>query len=195
MSCTGVWDAAAQDLHSGVLGTIGVNPAISGTGSINAPDNVGWGICLSLKYGEVKNLLLMDHQGVWIQRNDGISWSKWKRFSTATPPQEYDLPLAQGVVGTAKYFKTQEDIIHITLSAVEKSQWNSGDLISNLPEGFRPASDLWYCAAVGDGTSVIGTCDIKIQSNGAIIVAGYAVGNNGGKRDISSIALFIAAKE
>ena len=127
-------------------------------------------------------------------RDPSAIWSQLLKIATATPPKEYDLPLTQGITGTAKYFKTQDDIIHITLSAVEKSQWNSGDLISNLPEGFRPSGDLWFCAAVGDGNSVIGTCDIKIQSSGEIIVAGYAVANDGAKRDISSIALFIAVK-
>lgn len=125
--------------------------------------------------------------------NTGI-WAGWKEIATATPPKEYDLSLAEGVTGSAKYFKTQDGIVHITLSAVTKSQWNSGDLISNLPEGFRPSGDLWFCAAVGDGNSVIGTCDIKIQSSGEIIVAGYTVANDGAKRDISSIALFIAVK-
>ena len=123
--------------------------------------------------------------------NTGI-WAGWKEIATATPPKEYDLSLAEGVTGSAKYFKTQDGIVHITLSAVTKSQWNTEDLVSSLPEGFRPNTDLWFCAAVGDGAFVIGNCDIRVQTNGEIKVAGYAVANNDGKRDITSTALFIA---
>src|SRR5699024_2026766 len=37
-------------------------------------------------------------------------WSEWKTLATATPPQEFDLPLAEGWTGLAKYYKTQENI-------------------------------------------------------------------------------------
>lgn len=178
MSCTGVWDAAAQDLHSGVLGTIGVNPAISGTGSINAPDNVGWGICLSLKYGEVKNLLLMDHQGVWIQRNDGISWSEWKKFSTATPPQEYDLPLADGVSATYitnKYFKTQEGIVQIDLNINANEQIPQGTrkIVAYLPEGYRPVKTA-YDVVLTHYSGKDGIGMLSIGANGEVACSSQA---------------------
>ena len=43
----------------------------------------------------------------------GNKWTGWAKIATATPPQEYDLSLADGISGTAKYCKTQEGVVLI----------------------------------------------------------------------------------
>lgn len=161
----------------------------------NVPDGCEWGNLIVSGDNDTVLQIVSDHgNNKFLKRTyqDASIWTDWVPIATATQPHEYDLSLTEGVTGSAKYFKTQDGIVHIILSAVTKSQWNTEDLVANLPEGFRPNTDLWFCAAVGDGAFVIGNCDIRVQTNGEIKVAGYAVANNDGKRDITSTALFIA---
>ena len=58
----------------------------------------------------------------------------------ATPPQEYDLPLAEGLTGTAKYSKDQFGLVSIVVSASAQSGTvTSGQVVGTLPAGFRPS--------------------------------------------------------
>lgn len=72
----------------------------------------------------------------WATYNAGLAkWSPWMKFSTATQPQEYDLPLASGITGTAKYYKTQEGLVVIHGWVLGASL---NTVLAKLPEGFRP---------------------------------------------------------
>lgn len=65
------------------------------------------------------------------------------------PPQEYDLPLAEGyslAVDGAGYSKTQEGIVSIYFSIngafTASSSDIGGDVFATLPEGFRPTGKI-----------------------------------------------------
>ena len=80
-------------------------------------------------------------RGYYNAGDDGLKWSGWQPLATATPPQEFDLPLAEGYTanGGCKYSKDQFGIVRV-VGNINKS---SGTFASNtpfatLPAGFRP---------------------------------------------------------
>ena len=173
VSHTAAWNAAAQDLHADALGLIAVNPEDSGYGTVNAPANSGWGVCLSFLYENVRNLLLLDNRGgVWVQSYDGLSWNEWRRLATATPPQEYDLPLADGIVARdsgCKYSKTQNNICTMSISCEKSTDGLLPEMtIATLPEGYRPAhyTESTAYAATSDYSAY--PAAIRIWENGEI---------------------------
>lgn len=71
-------------------------------------------------------------------------WSDWKPIVTATPPQKYSLPLADGWVrvNAAEYWKTQENVVIVTFRVAPANGAaidTSTHTLATLPEGFRPA--------------------------------------------------------
>ena len=130
-----------MDLHKDVFGLLPVNPPQSGSPTANAPEDVSWGTCLSVTYGVTRQLLLMDLAGLHYQVWDGLTWGPWVQIATATPPQEYDLPLAAGwsTEGRCRYYKNQFNVVTIELD-VNSESYTGGkySLVATLPEGFRP---------------------------------------------------------
>ena len=100
----------------------------------------------------------------------GKSWIS-KMLATATPPQEFNLPLADGVVSASGiktvYYKTQEEMVTV-LFDVEISASGNPFVIATLPAGYRSnygialvaigrnASGIWSAApvTVGSGLTV-----------------------------------------
>lgn len=74
---------------------------------------------------------------MFIQSRVG-EWNKWIPFSLATPPQEYDLPLAEGITALqpCTYYKNQ--FSEVTLGGCTSGSVSDGATIATLPEGFRP---------------------------------------------------------
>lgn len=68
-------------------------------------------------------------------------------IATATPPTEYDLPLASGWSGTLKYFKTQENVCIVTGTLTKDSQFSTFEVFGTLPAGYKPATSASYPAA------------------------------------------------
>ena len=68
----------------------------------------------------------------------------------ATPPEEYDLSLAEGLTGTAKYSKDQFGLTSVFVSISATSGTISSGTIGTLPAGFRPKR---FVAAVIIGNS------------------------------------------
>lgn len=66
------------------------------------------------------------------------NFSGWKEIATATPPQEYDLPLAEGVTAApaAIYYKTQDNIVHIEMMV--SGEFSGDTILAVLPVGYRP---------------------------------------------------------
>lgn len=95
-------------------------------------------------------------------------WSEWKTLATATPPQEFDLPLAEGLgkYGKCTYWKTQDGICFVNF-AVASSGLHNETVIATLPAGFRPAG-----VVIAGGQGVEETArvaiDIEIRPNGMI---------------------------
>ena len=86
----------------------------------------------------------VNYQSAFIRNCADGNWLEWEKFATATPPQEYDLPLAEGWAeqsgNTCRYAKTQEGMCVVTLKAVPNSAIQGGQAtIATLPTGFRPS--------------------------------------------------------
>ena len=92
-----------------------------------------------------------EYVGTWTPDRDQ-NWSGWMPQATATPPQEYDLPLMEEWHASHSwdkncYCKTQDGFVTVNFSAENTGDVvseDSGYVISYLPEGFRPSS-----AAIG----------------------------------------------
>lgn len=109
------------------------------------------------------------HQGHYYH-----DWGPWEAIATATPPQEFSLPLSAGWEtqsgGDAKYFKTQEDIVHVSMNVKSNAAVAAGDTIATLPAGFRPATQL----------KIPIIC--KVSGQGALKFGHFDVGHDGGIR-------------
>lgn len=76
----------------------------------------------------------------------------WREIPTATPPQRYTLPLADGWVrvNAAEYWKTQEGVVIVTFRVAPENGVaidTNTKIIATLPEGFRPAGYMPHISA------------------------------------------------
>lgn len=105
-------------------------------------------------------------------------WSNWFPLANATPPQEFALPLAEGLqpvpaYGSNKYRKNQFNEVGITIS-VTKTDIATNDientsLLATLPAGFRPATLVSGAAFVDRGEeSVVYPAFIAIHPDGSV---------------------------
>lgn len=114
----------------------------------------------------------------WYNATESGVWKGWKPIATATPPQEFDLPLAEGLqpvpaYGSNKYRKNQFNEVGITIS-VTKTDIATNDientsLLATLPAGFRPATLVSGAAFVDRGEeSVVYPAFIAIHPDGSV---------------------------
>ena len=116
---------------------------------------------------------------VYVRKNiNSAGWTSWYRFATATPPQEYDLPLAEGVSAVSSaYWKDQFGVVtgHFNVLA-SSSQTGSSPVIATLPEGFRPSRQANATAVVSSGESlgllVLVTGEIQLQDAASVTLEG-----------------------
>ena len=83
-------------------------------------------------------------------------------IATATPPQEYDLPLAAGVSGAIKYRKNQFGEVSVSIRIQPNMPINGGSIVGTMPVGYRPVygrSTVAY--AISGGVGYIGTIDFN----------------------------------
>lgn len=76
----------------------------------------------------------------WINIKNGQQpWSGWIPIPIATPPQEYSLPLAEGITENqpCTYYKNQFN--EVTIHFNGQGTITEAMLLGTLPEGFRPA--------------------------------------------------------
>lgn len=70
-------------------------------------------------------------------------WSGWAPVAMAEPPQEYDLPLSDGLEvisgGRGRYFKTQDNVVTISCNIKSNYDITGTVTIGTLPVGFRPS--------------------------------------------------------
>lgn len=82
----------------------------------------------------------------WYRTFYGNVWSDWVPIATAIPPQEYDIPLADGWEHTHTwdkncYLKTQENVVIVNFNAENNNvsvQAGNDYTMGYLPAGFRP---------------------------------------------------------
>lgn len=110
------------------------------------------------------------------------------RIATATPPQEYDLPIAVGwnVISSAKYCKTQENVVLINCS-IEHQTTPQNITITTLPIGFHPKFNINIPCQImaSNGDRYCG--DISIGTDGVINFISHVI-----PKYISFYAGFIA---
>lgn len=102
----------------------------------------------------------------------------WQKLATATTPQEFDLPLAEGVSAVSSaYWKDQFGVVtgHFNVLA-SSSQTGSSPVIATLPEGFRPSRQANATAVVSSGESlgllVLVTGEIQLQDAASVTLEG-----------------------
>lgn len=96
-------------------------------------------------------------------------WSEWKTLATATPPQEFDLPLADGFSAAqpCTYWKNQFGAVTIGGTAEKSNGVADLTTIATLPESFRPAKNVERPATLsGGGSRYAGS--VLIGSNGSV---------------------------
>ena len=104
------------------------------------------------------------------------TWTGWVKNATATPPQEFDLPITDSYDGTLyhrKYCKTQEGIIFLRFAVCKKVGYvEKGDVIGVLPDGYRPSGNVVAIVGVDGiaaGTGIF-SAEIQIDPSGQIYV-------------------------
>ena len=81
----------------------------------------------------------------WTNCTSGGIWTKWMKQATATPPQEYDLPLAEGATSVGSnykntYSKDQFGIVRVWFSIHFETIPEVNQIVFSLPEGFKPSA-------------------------------------------------------
>ena len=82
----------------------------------------------------------------------GASNGRWAKLATATSPQEFDLPLAEGYTQNngCKYSKDQFNVVRVTFNLSKSAGTIAGcEVVATLPAGFRPKR-YWACVAIGN---------------------------------------------
>jgi len=96
-------------------------------------------------------------------------WRAWKQLATAAPPTLYSLPITSGLTATGGYYKNQFGEITIQVQINNSSGFKNGDVIANLPAGYRPKSGFNHTATYhGDNTYSPGA--VSISTDGVISV-------------------------
>lgn len=172
-------DADLNDLKQ--IGTISVH----GTCTNMPPDTLSssWGLLTVSANTEdggiactqrLSIMVVESWEPILYERNwNGINWSKWARIATVTKPQEFVLPLAEGFSKhyCAKYCKTQDGMVTVTLWIVGSGAANVETTIATLPEGFRP-TELFRAEGIFDNGTIPSQnqCGITVNEYGQIAV-------------------------
>lgn len=144
---------------------------------MNFPDVYGSGYivkCTDLRlqyllYTSSKDTKFRTWIGQWGGPEGTITWTC---LATAEPPQEYDLPLAEGFTVAEQYHantysKDQCGRVHV-MGWVHGAH-GTNVTIATLPEGYRPVAEVYapcYFSGEHEASPVIGR--ISINTEGAI---------------------------
>lgn len=129
----------------------------------------------------------------------GSVWTGWKPLATATPPQEFDLPLAEGYTQNngCKYSKDQFNVVRVTFN-LSKSAGTiaGGEVVATLPAGFRPKR-YWACVAIGNNipsdAATRHPVVVQVATNGEISASMMVETDQAELRDIVCAMEFLAA--
>lgn len=109
----------------------------------------------------------------------------WTKLATATPPQEFNLPLAEGWSGWIRYSKDQFGKVSAYGLVAKSTALISGDFIGTFPEGFRPSNARPMPIAsnsANDGKSFATSgyvhSDGRLTLSGGSIATGYNLNSN-----------------
>ncbi len=83
---------------------------------------------------------------VLVRKNiNDAGWTAWYHFATTTTPQQFDLPLADGLIQSSAswYSKDQFGQVHVHGAIYAGSGSFERDMIvATLPEGYRPSERI-----------------------------------------------------
>lgn len=140
---------------------------------------VRWGLLTVMSSGTNgydQRLILAVSQGLhaesYRRMYTGAYWTNWTRDIAAIPPQEYNLPLAEGWEAnmTCGYYRTQEHEVAVTVAA----HWAGGgaatqdSLVAQLPAGYRPRSSVVVPCLLDAYGAVTG--HIMVDTGGGVYV-------------------------
>lgn len=130
---------------------------------------------------------------MFIQSRVG-EWNKWIPFSLATPPQEYELPLAADITNyaTSVYHKNQFNEVSVRVSVSATNAIQNGATIATLPEGFRPMKAIDTDATGYVSGSSWFACRLVIQPSGAVQVY-WGIGSSTATFIVGSFEPYLAA--
>lgn len=136
----------------------------------NAPSSVGGWHAVEVNYYQenyyLKVYVFESQKEYSCVRLYSEDWTEWVQTPTCTPPQEFDLPLAEGVSGLAKYSKDQ-------FGRVQLRGWVTGatanSVVATLPSGFRPASGAHFIQAISSSTQN-GIARVVVRTDGTVYI-------------------------
>lgn len=140
-----------------------------------APGNWLWGKIEKPAPNRTIVRVIVDTTGIeYINHVINDAWFGWIPYATATPPQEYDLPLAEGVSGAIKYSKDQMGVVRL-LGQVELATNQSGIIgIGTLPEGFYlEYAVATVCCGWPDGGATASPCTVVVNADGTVAVNAF----------------------
>ena len=109
---------------------------------------------------------------IYFRRKYYDGWHDWIQIATATPPTDYDLPLASGITATEGgcfYSKTQDGIVNLVVSCKKETDGLvSGSIIATLPVDVRPAREAVTNAFAITSDNTTYGCSIRIWPSGEI---------------------------
>lgn len=149
----------------------------------NVPPGCEWGNLIVAGDNNTVTQYISDHLNTKFlkrtARNSLSVWGEWILIATATPPQEYNLQLADGLTGTATYCKTQEGVvlIHGWVQNLVQPEQGKPAIIATLPDGFRPRNNCRFALISSATAPSIGLVRVEISTAGTInLVAWNEVG-------------------
>lgn len=147
----------------------------------NAPSSVGGWHAVEFNYASGNFYLkayVFDTQKEFIcRRRYSEDWSEWTPTATATPPQEFELPLASGWSNysgmRSRYWKNQFDEVSVVVDISNPNTVSHGAVVATLPEGFRPAAAFDAPTIIYDGSEIL-PVRAYFSTNGQISISGYS---------------------
>lgn len=135
----------------------------------------------------------VENSGLCWRKARGPEWQAWEFAATTTPPEEYDLPLANGIsdYATSVYHKNQFNEVSVRVSVSATNSIQNGATIATLPEGFRPAKSIDTDATGYVSGSSWFACRLVIQPSGAVQVY-WGIGSSSATFIVGSFAPYLA---
>lgn len=119
-----------------------------------------------------------------------LATGDWAEIATAMPPQEFDLPLAEGFSSLGSepstYWKNQFGEVTVILQVKKNQPISDGEIAAYLPAGFSPSMQLRYpCLAPASRS----TGFLYVDPNGGIAISF----SDGAFPDVLASFTFLAA--
>lgn len=127
----------------------------------------------------------------WVGQIWEHEFRNWIRLATATPPEEHDLPLAEGVTRGKRcvYSKAQDGLVVVRFSAKFPAAPSRQQIIGTLPVDYRPSEATSGAGKVGhESGDAASTATVELWGDGRLTV----YGNTTGFINASGVVVFYA---